>query len=129
MNTHSFTSQPGAPASRDGHAATTLRIAAPPPPALVDDPRGVVITGCEPHSPVVVHARVEIDSATREAMAAFRADEAGTVDTGRDASLAGTYRSGSLRVVVVRESRRRFSRPHTVTGQRQAARRSGPAGR
>ncbi len=91
MNTHSFTSQPGAPASRDGHAATTLRIAAPPPPALVDDPRGVVITGCEPHSAVVVHARVEIDSATREAMAAFRADEAGTVDTGRDASLAGTY--------------------------------------
>jgi dienelactone hydrolase len=68
-----------------------LSIAAPPGPVLVDDPRGVVISGCEPGEPVVVRARVESDDATREAVATFRASQAGTVDTGRDASQAGTY--------------------------------------
>lgn len=91
MKTHSFLSQPSVSASRGGEAATALRIAVPPHPVLVDDPRGAVISGCEPGSPVVVHARVEIDDTTREAMATFQADEAGAVDTGRDASLAGTY--------------------------------------
>jgi dienelactone hydrolase len=98
MTTHSFPSQssvspgqPGVPSRRGSQAASTLRIAAPSHPVLVDDPRGVVISGCEPRSPVVIHARVEIDNATREASATFRADETGTVDTGRDGSLAGTY--------------------------------------
>jgi dienelactone hydrolase len=77
--------------SRGIEAALALRIAAPPHPVLIDDPRGVVISGCEPCSPVVVQARVDTDNATREARASFRADESGTVDTGRDASLAGTY--------------------------------------
>jgi dienelactone hydrolase len=72
-------------------AATGLRIAAPPGPVLVDDPRGVIVKGCEPGSRVVVQAHVEIDHMVREAVAAFRADHAGTVDTGRDASLNGTY--------------------------------------
>ena len=91
MTTPSFLSQPGVRVGRGVEAAPALRIAAPPHPVLIDDPRGVVITGCEPCSPVVVQARVEIDNATREARASFRADESGTVDTGRDASLAGTY--------------------------------------
>ena len=91
MTTHSFPSQPTVPASPGSEAAPALRIAAPPHPVLVDDPRGVIISGCEPCSPVVVHARVEIDNATREASATFRADETGTVETSRDASLAGTY--------------------------------------
>jgi dienelactone hydrolase len=91
MTTHSFLSQPSVPASRGSEAAPALRIAAPPHPVLVDDPRGVVISGCEPCSPVVVHARVETDNATREASATFRADSTGTVDTSRDPSLAGTY--------------------------------------
>lgn len=92
MTTHRSLSPPGVPPGRGSPAAAaTLRIAAPPGPVLVDDPRGLVISGCEPGSPVVVQARVEIDNATREAMATFCASHAGTVDTGRDASLAGTY--------------------------------------
>ena len=92
MTTDSILSQPGAPVSRGGQTArTALRIAAPPPPVLVDDPRVVVVSGCAPGSPVVVTARVEMPDATREARASFRADAAGTVDTGRDTSLAGTY--------------------------------------
>src|SRR5450759_4434927 len=91
MTTHSFPSQPTVPASPPSEAAPALRIAAPPHPALVEDPRGVIISGCEPRSPVLVHARVEMDNATREASATFRADETGTVETSRDASLAGTY--------------------------------------
>jgi dienelactone hydrolase len=72
-------------------AATGLRIAAPPGPIVVDDPAGLIVSGCEPGSPVVVQARVEVDQTVREAVATFRAGTAGTVDTGRDASLTGTY--------------------------------------
>jgi len=91
MTTHSFPSQPTVPANPASEATPALRIAAPPHPVLVDDPRGVIISGCEPRTPVLVHARVEMDNATREASATFRADETGTVETSRDASLAGTY--------------------------------------
>ena len=91
MTTDSSLGQPSIPTSRDSVAAPALRIAAPHHPVLVDDPRGVTITGCEPGSPVAVHARVEIDNATRDASASFRADERGTIDTSRDASSAGTY--------------------------------------
>jgi len=72
-------------------ATTGPRIAAPAGPVLVDDPRGVIVSGCEPGSQVVVQARVEIDHMAREAVATFRASDAGTVDTGRHASLSGTY--------------------------------------
>ena len=91
MTTRSSLSQPGIPASQESGAAPALRIAAPQHPVLVDDPRGVTITGCEPGLPVAVTARIEIDSATREASATFRADETGIIDTSRDASLTGTY--------------------------------------
>lgn len=72
-------------------ATTGLRISAPEGPVLVDDPRGLVISGCEPGALVAVRARVEIDQATRDATATFRASSAGTVDTARDVSLSGTY--------------------------------------
>src|SRR5215469_15519787 len=89
---HDTLSQLGVPASQDDHVAVVApRITTSPGPILVDDPRGVVITGCEPGSPVTVRAFVEIDNTTREAMATFRASDSGTVDTGRDASVAGTY--------------------------------------
>jgi dienelactone hydrolase len=81
--------RPRAASQRTG--AAPMRIACPPGPVLVDDPRGVVVSGCEPGSPVAVHALVETDRATLAATATFRADETGAVDTGRDASLAGTY--------------------------------------
>ena len=84
MTTPSDLSQPSVPASRGNGAGPALRITAPPHPVLVDDPRGLVISGCEPCSPVVVHARVEADNATREASATFRADATGTVETSRD---------------------------------------------
>jgi dienelactone hydrolase len=91
MTARSFPSRPSISASRSSDAAPALRIGAAPHPVLIDDPRGVVISGCEPRSTVLVHASVEIDNATLEASATFRADGTGTVDTGRDASLAGTY--------------------------------------
>jgi len=78
--------------SQAGQATmTALRVTAPPGPVLVDDPRGVVVSGCEPGSQVMVRTRTEIDNTTREATATFRASRAGTVDTASDASLAGTY--------------------------------------
>src|SRR5215471_706883 len=85
MKTQSLPSHP-APASHDA-----LRIAVPPGAVLVDDPRGVVISGCEPGSPVLVRACVEIDLTTRQAEGTYCASQDGTVDTGRDASVAGTY--------------------------------------
>src|SRR5215831_3453785 len=92
MTTHRFLNQPDVLPGQDSPAAAAApRIASPLGPVLVDDPRGVVISGCEPGSPVVVQARVETDNATRQAVATFRASHAGTVHTGRDASLAGTY--------------------------------------
>jgi dienelactone hydrolase len=85
-------SRPGIPSGRGSEVrAAPLRIVIPPGPVLVDDPRGVVISGCEPGEPVVVRARAETGNTTREAVATFRANQGGTVDTGQDASLAGTY--------------------------------------
>jgi len=92
MTTHRFLNQPDVLPGQDSPAAAAApRITAPPGPVLVDDPRGVVISGCEPGSQVAVWARVEIDNATRHATATFRASQDGTIDTSRDASLAGTY--------------------------------------
>jgi len=92
VTTHHFLTHTRVRASDGSNAAATgLRITAPREPALVDDAVGVAISGCEPGSPVVVQARVEADNAIRVAVATFRASQTGTVDTSRDASLAGTY--------------------------------------
>jgi len=92
VTTHHFLTHPRVRASDGSNAAATgLRITASREPALVDDAVGVAISGCEPGSPVVVQARVEVDNAIRVAVATFRASQTGTVDTSRDASLAGTY--------------------------------------
>jgi dienelactone hydrolase len=58
---------------------------------LVDEPVGLVVAGARPRSAVAVRATVEATGAVHQAMAAFDADEAGLVDTARQASLAGSY--------------------------------------
>lgn len=89
MKASPFPRQPAG--SGNAAAAASPLIASPAGPVLVDDPGGIVITGCEPRSEVVVRARVEGEGAVRQAVATFRADETGAVDTARAASLAGTY--------------------------------------
>ena len=58
---------------------------------LVDEPVGLVVAGARPGSAVAVRATVEVAGAVHQAMATFDADEAGLVDTARQASLAGSY--------------------------------------
>src|SRR5258708_39269208 len=70
---------------------SALRIDVAPRHLLVDEPVGVLVSGCEPTSPVVVTACADVDGAIHEATATFQADPAGVVDTAHHASLAGTY--------------------------------------
>jgi dienelactone hydrolase len=58
---------------------------------LVDEPVGVVVSGCEPESAVVVDAWVDVAGAIHAATATFDADDVGVVDTSRHSSQAGTY--------------------------------------
>jgi Acyl-CoA thioester hydrolase/BAAT N-terminal region len=58
---------------------------------LVDEPVGLVVADARPGSAVAVRATVEVTGAVHQAMATFDADEAGLVDTARQASLAGSY--------------------------------------
>lgn len=58
---------------------------------LIDDPVGVLVTGCAPGALVVVRAGLDDGGTAFEATASFDADEAGTVDTARAASRGGTY--------------------------------------
>ena len=88
----------------DGPAAAP---AVPPPPGrsgqrrepritvpnqlMVDEPGGVVISGCMPGQGVTVTAFSQIDGLVHEAVAVFTADGTGQVDTARHASTAGSY--------------------------------------
>jgi len=58
---------------------------------LIDEPAGIVISGCAPGEPVTVTASSLIDGSVHEAMATFTADHTGVVDTARHASTAGSY--------------------------------------
>lgn len=58
---------------------------------LVDDPAGLLVTGCRPGDTVTMTAYAEVDGARFEATATFEADADGEVDTAHNASLAGTY--------------------------------------
>jgi dienelactone hydrolase len=78
------------PPPRPGAQATRLHIVVPDRP-LVDDPAGTVIRGCVPGQVVTVTASFRIDGFVHEATAAFTPDEDGSVDTARDASVAGSY--------------------------------------
>jgi acetyl esterase/lipase len=59
--------------------------------ALVDDPLGVRVSGCQPGELVSLTVDGAAEGVHRRAWARFRANEAGWVDTATDASLAGTY--------------------------------------
>jgi dienelactone hydrolase len=74
-----------------GVASATPRLQVDQPGPLVDQPVGLVITGCEPGEPVVVHAQLDDGAASYEAEATFDADGSGRVDTARSTSRAGTY--------------------------------------
>ena len=71
--------------------SATLRVPVEQTGLLVDEPVGLVITGCQAHEPVVVQGRIDDGVACYEAEATFDADEHGIVDTARTASRAGTY--------------------------------------
>jgi dienelactone hydrolase len=58
---------------------------------LVDEPVGLVATGARPGSPIAVRATVEVAGAVHQATATFEADQAGVVDTARQASQTGSY--------------------------------------
>ncbi len=62
-----------------------------PDQALVDEPAGVVISGCAPGQAVTVTASARVDRSVHEATAIFTADHTGTVDTARRASTGGSY--------------------------------------
>src|SRR5215470_13084052 len=84
---------PPASAARPGHSGpprSQPRITVPSRP-LIDDPAGIVISGCAPGGPVTVTASSLIDGYAHEAAATFTADHTGLVDTARHASTAGSY--------------------------------------
>jgi len=91
MTKQTFIADHHAAAPTDAAATAPLRFVAPPQPVLMDDPSGLVLSGAEPYSPVAVTAQVQMDGAAWQATGTFNADEFGTVDTARDASLGGSY--------------------------------------
>ena len=58
---------------------------------LVDEPGGIVISGCIPGQAVTVTVSSEIDGLVHQATATFTADGTGQVDTARQPSTAGSY--------------------------------------
>src|SRR5215470_16561791 len=84
---------PPASAARPGHfgpQCSQPRITVPSRP-LIDEPVGILISGCAPGRPVTVTASSLIDGSVHEATATFTADHTGLVDTARHASTAGSY--------------------------------------
>ena len=78
------------PAGRSGPPRSRPRIMVPSRP-LIDEPAGIVISGCAPGRPLTLTASSIIDGSVHEATATFTADGTGVVDTARDASIAGSY--------------------------------------
>jgi dienelactone hydrolase len=58
---------------------------------LIDNPAGIVITGCEPMTAVVVHAHIDEGGSGYESTGTFHADATGTIDTATSPSHGGTY--------------------------------------
>ena len=75
---------------RCGPQRSQPRITVPGRPPI-DEPIGIVISGCAPGRPVTVTASSLIDGFAHEATATFTADRTGVVDTARHASTAGSY--------------------------------------
>ena len=75
---------------QSGPQRSQPRITVPSRP-LIDEPLGILISGCAPGRPVTVTASSLIDESEHEATATFTADHTGLVDTARHASTAGSY--------------------------------------
>ena len=80
------------PPGRAAPGGPGLRITVPDQ-LLVDEPGGIVISGCPPGQAVTLTASSQIDGVVHEATAAFIAEGAGSVDTARQPSIAGSYTS------------------------------------
>lgn len=74
--------------SGPGHAGPYITV---PDQLLVDEPGGVVISGCVPGQAVTVTASSQVDGFVHEATATFTADGTGTVDTAHQPPTAGSY--------------------------------------
>jgi dienelactone hydrolase len=81
---------PPAGPGQSGPHRSPPRITVPSRP-LIDEPAGIVISGCAPGRPVTVTASSLIDGFAHEATATFTADHTGVVDTARHPSTAGSY--------------------------------------
>ena len=82
-----------APPAREGQSGPQRshpRITVPSRP-LIDEPAGIVISGCAPGRSVTLTASSLIDGFAHEATATFTADRTGMVDTARHPSTAGSY--------------------------------------
>src|SRR5215470_8132738 len=77
-------------AVRSGRRRPQPRLIVPSRP-LIDEPAGIVISGCAPGRPLTLTASSFIDGSVYEATATFTADQTGVVDTARHASTAGSY--------------------------------------
>ena len=62
-----------------------------PEPWLVDDPIGIVVSGCAPGREVTLTATACFDGCARTASATFLADRGGVVDPAGHAAVAGSY--------------------------------------
>ena len=58
---------------------------------LIDNPVGLIVTGCEPGATVEMTALVDVAGAIYDARATFIADDSGRVDTAVHPSQGGTY--------------------------------------
>ena len=72
-------------------AASDLRVDVGGDGVLLDEPLVVAIGGCEPHSLVAVTAMLDTDGVGYQSKAIFLADQSGSVDTGRQPSVDGSY--------------------------------------
>src|SRR5215469_2666453 len=82
-----------APPAREGQSGPQRshpRITVPSRP-LIDEPAGILISGCAPGRSVTLTASSLIDGSVHEATATFTADHTGMVDTARHPSTAGSY--------------------------------------
>jgi dienelactone hydrolase len=68
-----------------------LEIQRPQIQPLIDEPLGVVVTGCAPRAIVEMAALVDVTGAIYDARATFLADDSGTVNTALHPSQGGTY--------------------------------------
>jgi len=68
-----------------------LEIRRPHTQPLIDDPLGIVVTGCAPGATVEMTALVDVTGAIYDARATFIADDSGIINTALQPSQGGTY--------------------------------------